>query len=228
MKIYNLLVRLCLVCLIYGILLDCVMPNSVKKTSELDIKDINIRDMNPENKNIFPKELIEFMEIINKEIKYFPVAYSAKREFVEYVNSWGYERNYGGNRIHEGTDIMGIINERGIYPVVSVSDGVVEEVGWLELGGYRIGIRSEGGIYYYYAHLYSYNKGIEKGKKVRAGELIGYMGDSGYSKVEGTVGNFDVHLHFGIYVDTDEYGQLSINPYYFLKSIENNRIKYNY
>lgn len=228
MRIYIWFIRLCLVCLIYGIVLNCVLPNVEKKFIKQDISDINIRSMSPELKDSIPKELKEFRDIISSELKYFPVAYSEKNKFVEYVDSWGYERTYGGNRNHEGTDIMGLVNKRGIYPIISATDGVVEEIGWLELGGYRIGIRSEGGIYYYYAHLYSYNNEIEKGKKVKAGELIGFMGDSGYSKVEGTVGNFDVHLHFGIYVDTDEYGQLSINPFHFLKSIENNRINYNY
>ena len=39
---------------------------------------------------------------------------------------------------------------------------------------------------------------MKQGKTVKAGELLGYMGDSGYGK-EGTVGKFPVHLHFGIY-----------------------------
>lgn len=227
MRIYIHFIRLCIICLIYGIILSYIVPENIQY-NKLDISDVYIRSMNPKEKDIFPKELIEFEKYIKKDMKYFPVAYSKEKDFVEFVNSWGFERTYGGNRIHEGTDIMGILNKRGLYPIVSSTDGVVEEIGWLELGGYRIGIRSKSGVYYYYAHLYSYAKGLEKGSEIKAGELIGYMGDSGYSKVEGTVGNFDVHLHFGIYVLTDEYGELGINPYYFLKSIENNLVIYNY
>ena len=52
-------------------------------------------------------------------------------------------------------------------------------MGWLEKGGYRIGITSNSGTYYYYAHLESYSN-LKEGDVVEAGELLGYMGDSGY------------------------------------------------
>ena len=88
-------------------------------------------------------------------------------------------------------------------PVIAASGGTVTNLGWLELGGWRIGITSDNGIYYYYAHLDSYADNMAEGTKIRKGQLIGYMGDSGYSKVEGTVGKFNVHLHFGIYIYVD-------------------------
>ena len=92
-----------------------------------------------------------------KDIKYFPVAKSTDKDskYVYYTNSWGDKRLYGGERTHEGIDIMAEDHIRGKYPVVSMTDGVVENIGWLELGGYRIGIRSRHGGYFYYAHLYS-------------------------------------------------------------------------
>lgn len=100
-------------------------------------------------------------------------------------------------------------------------------IGWLELGGWRIGITSENGIYYYYAHLDSYAP-LSVGDTVTAGQLLGFMGNTGYSKVEGTKGKFDVHLHFGIYV-TDENGtELAVNPCYLLKTIENKVLYYQY
>ncbi len=120
---------------------------------------------------------------------------------------------------------MADYNVRGYYPVVSISDGIVEKIGWLELGGYRLGIRCKSGGYFYYAHLYDYAEGINEGSQVKAGQLIGYMGDSGYSKVEGTVGNFDVHLHLGIYV-MYEGEELSVNPFHLLKRLQ--IIKANY
>lgn len=61
-------------------------------------------------------------------------------------------------------------NQRDTFAVVSVCDGVVEKIGWLELGGYRIGIRSKTGTYFYYAHLSSYAEGMKQGKTVKAGE----------------------------------------------------------
>lgn len=138
--------------------------------------------------------------------------------------SWGFEdgygegRSYGGSRSHEGIDIMPVSDQREKIPVQSVSDGVVEQLGWLELGGYRMGIRTEKGLYFYYAHLDSYAAGIRKGDKVQAGTLLGYMGDTGYGP-EGTQGKFPVHLHFGIYYDRDG-EEHTVNPYYLLRYLE--------
>lgn len=156
---------------------------------------------------------------------YFPVA----KDFtgngsVSYENSWGGERSFGGKRRHEGTDLMPSVKVRGYFPVVSVSDGIVEKKGWLKLGGYRLGIRAPHGAYYYYAHLDHYAGNIEEGKLVKAGEIIGYMGDTGYGE-EGTKGQFDVHLHFGIYLTIDK-KEVSINPYSILKSLEEKRIPF--
>ncbi|MCH1974047.1 M23 family metallopeptidase [Muricomes sp. OA1] len=160
------------------------------------------------------------------DVKYFPVpAPTGKTEAgVSFVDSWMYERNYGGKRGHEGTDIMADKNERGLYPVVSMTDGVVRHKGWLEQGGWRLGIVAPGGAYFYYAHLDSYAD-IEEGDTVQAGDLLGYMGDTGYSKTEGTTGNFPVHLHVGIYLfHNDE--EISVNPYWVLRYLEPHKIQY--
>lgn len=159
---------------------------------------------------------------------FFPVAYSGDiKDNLEFIDSYGFERTYGGERSHEGCDIMTKENIPGQYPVVAICDGVIEKIGWLELGGYRIGLRSESGVYYYYAHLHSYEDGVNEGDKVIAGQVIGYIGDTGYSKVEGTTGNFDVHLHFGIYLNGSE-EEYTVNPYYLLKKLENSTIKYGF
>lgn len=165
-----------------------------------------------------------------KDIKYFPVAKSTDKDtaYVYYTNSWGDKRTYGGERAHEGIDIMAEDNVRGKYPVVSMTDGVIEHKGWLELGGYRIGIRSRNGGYFYYAHLYSYADGTDEKTNVKAGQIIGYMGDTGYGKEEGTYGMFDVHLHVGIYVNDVNGEERSINPYPYLKFSENKVIKCHY
>lgn len=54
------------------------------------------------------------------------------------------------------------------------------------------------------------------------------MGDSGYSKVEGTVGNFDVHLHLGIYIKTKNYNEISVNPFWILKYLESKTLSFSY
>lgn len=175
------------------------------------------------------ESLLESYKSIFDDIYYFPVAESdiSDDKKVRYENSWLAERLYGGKRGHEGCDIMAEYNKRGVYPIVSVSNGIVENIGWLDKGGYRIGIRSENGAYFYYAHLSDYAKKFNKGDRVKAGEIIGYMGDSGYGN-EGTVGKFDVHLHFGIYIKTENYEELSVNPYWVLKLIEDKKIIYSF
>ncbi len=174
------------------------------------------------------QDLYERYQLLLSDLVYFPVPLDWKGNYTtSYDDSWNAARTYGGNRRHEGTDIMANTNIRGIYPIISVSDGVVEQKGWLEQGGYRIGIRSKHGAYFYYAHLYSYAPDLSVGDTVYAGQLLGFMGDTGYSKIEGTTGNFDVHLHFGIYYMEGE-EEVSVNPYYILKYLEKYTLTYSY
>lgn len=149
------------------------------------------------------------------DLQCFPVENGEKK--MTFENSWMFPRTYGGERGHEGTDLMPPKNLRDYYRIVSMTDGVVEQVGWLEKGGWRIGIRSEHGGYFYYAHLSSYAKEFQIGEKVEAGDLLGYMGDTGYGTEEDTKGKFDVHLHLGIYIQTERKEELSINPYWILR-----------
>ena len=114
-------------------------------------------------------------------------------------------------------------NQRGIYPVVSMTDGVIEAIGWLRLGGYRIGIRSSSGIYYYYAHMESYAEDLTEGSEVKAGQFLGFVGDTGYGE-EGTTGRFAVHLHVGIYVPDDSGADVAVNAYPYLKKAESRQI----
>lgn len=176
------------------------------------------------------EDYTKVVENLLADAVFFPVPEAAdnKEAFITYENSWQSQRTYGGERGHEGCDLMASVQQRGYYPIISVSDGTVEKMGWLPQGGYRIGIRSRHGVYYYYAHLAEYEEGITQGTKITAGQLLGYMGDTGYSEVEGTTGNFPVHLHFGIYLDLDGQGEVSFNPYYLLGMLENKKLTYVY
>ena len=147
------------------------------------------------------------------DLKCFPI----ENGKVTFENSWMFARTYGGERGHEGTDLMPPENIRDYYRVVSMTDGVVEKIGLLEKGGWRIGIRSEHGGYFYYAHLSTYAKNFDIGEEVRAGDLLGYMGDTGYGTEQNTRGKFDVHLHLGIYIRTERMEEISINPYWILR-----------
>ncbi len=160
-------------------------------------------------------EINGYVKSVWSDLLCFPVGKIAGKpdDNVVFENSWMQSRTFGGDRGHEGTDIMASENVRGIYPVYSMTDGVVENIGWLRLGGYRIGIRSPSGAYFYYAHLAEYAKDFQIGETVSAGTFLGFMGDTGYSDVEGTTGNFAVHLHMGIYLNDKDGTEFSVNSY---------------
>lgn len=162
-------------------------------------------------------------EAVWADLKYFPIPSGD----IFYDNTWLAPREYGGERLHEGTDLFGEVKASGYYPVISMTDGIVEKIGWLPLGGYRIGIRAAHGGYFYYAHLSDYEKDFQTGEKVRAGDILGYMGNTGYGP-EGTKGQFPVHLHLGIYISTPSEEELSVNPYWILKAMYKNIINYSY
>lgn len=160
-------------------------------------------------------ELTRSYAAVWQDLECFPLS----GESVSYTDTWMARREYGGERFHEGCDLF-IENARsGEYPVRSMTDGVVEKKGWLPLGGYRLGIRSPHGGYYYYAHLSSYWKDYQPGDEIMAGDVIGFMGDSGYGE-EGTIGKFPVHLHLGIYIQTADKREVSVNPYWILRFTE--------
>ena len=171
----------------------------------------------------------EFQLLLNayravwEDVRYFPVASSQ----IVFENTWLARRDYGGKRTHEGTDLFGRVSKSGYYPVISMTDGTVEQKGWLPLGGYRIGIRSPHGGYFYYAHLSGYEANIRKGQTVAAGDILGYMGNTGYGP-EGTRGKFPVHLHLGIYIEVPFQKELSVNPYWLLKIFEKKIRNYTY
>ena len=174
--------------------------------------------------------LVSAYEKIFSDLKCYPIPLNCKKgkNMQSYFeNSFGEARNYGGQRSHEGIDIFGKEDVEGYYPVVSVSEGTVEKIGWLTLGGYRIGIRSPHGGYFYYAHLSEYAKAFQEGDRVMAGELLGFMGNTGYGP-EGTEGKFPVHLHFGVYITGSHQEEISVNPYPILLILKKNIQEYHY
>ena len=121
-----------------------------------------------------------------------------------HCDDFGASRSFGYDRKHLGHDMMGGLGT----PIVAVEGGVVEAMGWNRYGGWRVGIRSfDGKRYYYYAHLQKdapYAPGLKVGDLVEAGQLLGFMGRTGYSDVENTNNIEIVHLHFGLQLVFDE------------------------
>jgi hypothetical protein len=90
---------------------------------------------------------------------------------------------------HHGDDIFAPLGA----PVLAVADGTVFSVGWNDVGGNRLWLMDEEGNQFYYAHLSAYTPLAKNGKRVRAGEVLGFVGNTG--DAAGT----PFHLHFEIH-----------------------------
>lgn len=140
-------------------------------------------------------------------------------------SDFGASRSFGFKRNHLGHDMFGSVGT----PVINVETCVVQVLGWNKYGGWRIGMRSlDGRRYYYYAHLRSghpYAAGLEEGQTVYAGEVIGYLGMTGYSDSEDFNGMQRPHLHFGVQLIFDENSknEIWIDPYELVKFLGGHR-----
>ena len=154
----------------------------------------------------------------------------AKNYGFSHYDDFGSSRNYGYRRSHLGNDLMGRIGT----PIIAVESGIVEAVGWNQYGGWRIGIRSfDKKRYYYYAHLRKnvpFVKDMYEGKVVKAGDVIGYLGMTGYSNKE-NVNNINTpHLHFGMQLIFDESqkegtNQIWVDVYTIIEFLKRNKVE---
>jgi peptidoglycan LD-endopeptidase LytH len=149
--------------------------------------------------------------------KAFPVARTDYYSVINFANDWHAPRlRLVGGRwrqigVHEGTDLFA---EPGT-PVQAVTPGTVENIGWLFYSGWRIGIRGSDGRYWFYAHMSRYAPGMTTGTRVRAGEVIGRVGNTGYGIRPGHRNEFTWHLHVGI----QEPDGTWVNPYPVLRRL---------
>ena len=157
-------------------------------------------------------------------------AYSPIAEgfWFSHYDDYGASRSYGYKRQHLGNDLMGSIGT----PIVAVEGGTVEAIGWNRYGGWRIAVRSfDGKRSYYYAHLRRnrpYKEGLEIGSTVKAGEVIGYLGMTGYSEEENVNGMKVPHLHLGMQLIFNEVqkegtNQIWIDMYSLVELLNKNK-----
>ena len=90
---------------------------------------------------------------------------------------------------HHGDDIFAPLGT----PILACADGTVFSVGWNGVGGNRLWLRDGQGNEFYYAHLSAYSPAARNGNRVKAGEVIGFVGNTG--DAEGT----PYHLHFEVH-----------------------------
>ncbi len=112
------------------------------------------------------------------------------------TDQWGAPRS--GGRRHQGIDIFAPCGT----PVLSATEGIVFTVGENTLGGLIVRVLGPGGFWHYYAHLSRYGD-VQRGDRIRAGAIIGYVGRTGNAR--GT----PCHLHYGVYA----WGGGAQNPY---------------
>lgn len=118
-----------------------------------------------------------------------------------FIDSWGFPRS--GGRTHKGVDMFAASGT----PLVAVADGTVNRVYTNRLGGLSIDFTDVRGDRYYYAHLASAR--AASGQRVRAGEEIGTVGQSGNAR--GT----PPHLHWQYHPG----GGGPVNPYALARAL---------
>jgi len=219
------------------------LDEMVEKLGEIYTVDDLMKDNKYYNhyKDVFSAALSGILGIYEKEAPdgnggkklvsgYGFVAYSPIAEGFSYshYDDFGNSRSYGYRRSHLGNDLMGSIGT----PVVAVEGGTVENIGWNQYGGWWHGIRStDGKRSYYYAHLRKdrpYAEGIEKGVTVKPGQVIGYIGMTGYSTKENVNGMNVPHLHLGMQLIFDESqkegeNQIWLDVYNLVKLLSGNK-----
>jgi murein DD-endopeptidase MepM/ murein hydrolase activator NlpD len=114
----------------------------------------------------------------------FPVAGTAA-----FGDTFGAFRADVAGKWHHGEDLVAPLGT----PLLAVADGTLFSVGWNDIGGWRLWLRDGGGNEFYYAHLDAYTPLAVAGRRVKAGDVLGFVGDSG--DAEGGL----PHLHFEIH-----------------------------
>jgi murein DD-endopeptidase MepM/ murein hydrolase activator NlpD len=106
-----------------------------------------------------------------------------------YGDTFGAPRSDVSGGWHHGDDIFAPLGA----PILAVANGTVFSVGWNDVGGYRLWLRDRGGNEFYYAHLSAYTTLAVDGRNVKAGDVLGFVGNTG--DAQGT----PFHLHFEVH-----------------------------
>jgi hypothetical protein len=104
-----------------------------------------------------------------------------------YIDTFGAPR--ADVSYHHGDDIFAPLGA----PALACADGFVFSVGWNDIGGNRLWLKDTQGNEFYYAHLSAYSPLAQNGRRVKAGQVLGFVGNTG--DAEGT----PTHLHFEVH-----------------------------
>ena len=111
---------------------------------------------------------------------------------------------------HHGADIFAA---RGT-PIVAVTAGTVSKVGWNSIGGNRLWLTDRSGDEFYYAHLVAFVRGLSDGDRVRPGQVLGFVGNTGDAAGTPYHLHFEIHPVSRLYLGYDG----AVNPTRYLES----------
>lgn len=146
----------------------------------------------------------------------FPVARTDWYSVINFSDDWHAPRmrlvdgRWEQVGVHEGNDIFA---EPGTG-VMSVTSGRIERIGWTFYSGWRVGVRSDAGDYWFYAHLRRFAPGLQIGERVEPGTPLGEVGNTGYGNT-GHRDEFTYHLHIGIQRPDGTW----VNPYPLMRDL---------
>jgi murein DD-endopeptidase MepM/ murein hydrolase activator NlpD len=123
-------------------------------------------------------------------------------------DTFGAPRPWIASGWHHGEDIFAQLGT----PLLAVADGTVFSVGWNDLGGYRLWLRDRDGNEFYYAHLSAFSPFAVNGLQVKAGTVLGFMGNSGDAETTPYHLHFEIHPVGLLYMGYDGV----VNPYPYL------------
>jgi murein DD-endopeptidase MepM/ murein hydrolase activator NlpD len=120
---------------------------------------------------------------------------------VRCADDFGAARQIGA---HQGNDCFAAFGS----PVLAVADGTLNRVGTLPISGNRLWLKTERGDAFFYAHLSAFGPEAVSGRKVKAGTLLGFVGNTGDAEPT------PPHVHFEIHPGDKE----AIDPYEILQA----------
>ncbi|HSC91202.1 MAG TPA: M23 family metallopeptidase [Gaiellaceae bacterium] len=111
---------------------------------------------------------------------------------------------------HHGEDIFAPMGA----PILAVTSGTLFSVGWNDIGGLRFWLRDDQGNEFYYAHLSAYSPLAIDGARVRPGDVVGFVGNSGDADTTPPHLHFEIHPSALLGLGYDGV----INPYRYLQA----------
>jgi murein DD-endopeptidase MepM/ murein hydrolase activator NlpD len=124
-----------------------------------------------------------------------------------FSDDWGAPRQHTGS--HEGNDIFA----KAGTPVVAVRDGTLRNVGTAAVPGNRLWLDTKKGDQFFYGHLSAFSREARSGARVKAGQVLGFVGSTGDAE------QTPPHVHFEVHPG----GGKAVDPYPFLRAWEGRR-----